>query len=98
MLTFRTLETKSASLSLNTRSLGIPSNRYRLVVAGEFLPSKPKLEPQISRRHDDSNIELADVELVAPRETCPSFVFKDQLLLPHAVEVTSYVAYFSCSG
>lgn len=65
----------------------IPYNRYRLMVAREFLPRKPQLKSQIGRRDNDANVKLADIKPVPPREAGAALVLEHQLLLLYSVEV-----------
>jgi len=75
--------------TLYLRPLLIPSNRDRLVIPRKLLSPKPQLKSQISRRNDDPDIKLADIEFVSPLETRSPFILMHQFLLLHAVEVAA---------
>jgi len=53
------------SWSLHLAPNLIPLDGYGLVVARELVSGEPQLESQVGRRHDDADLELADVEQMA---------------------------------
>ncbi len=52
------------------------------------MSSKPQLEPQIGRRHNDTHLKLANVKLVAFGEARASFLLEYQLVLLDPFQVT----------
>ncbi len=68
------------------------------MVPRELATPKPKLKAQVGWRHDDADVELADVKGVALAEACPALVLAHEFLLLDAGQVAFDVAELACAS